>query len=164
MQIKRQRNKLINDDYIHSAGLEPGDHHEFRNKMKFMTPDMDQTQEEDIDRDDEKPEKPQPEEEKAFMDGWGDVDFSKTEIEKNSPKKEDDQSLNASNVKETFEKFGLKGLASNGSPTELNKGVVIEENPKTCKEQSVLFEFMKKIPDYGYLIDSNICFPDDFFG
>ena len=64
---------------------------------------------------------------------------------------------NATNlVSETFEKFGLSHLKN----SEMSAADGEDEKEK----QSPAFEFLKKLPDYGFLIDCHIWFPDDFFG
>jgi len=61
-------------------------------------------------------------------------------------------------VSQTFEKFGLKNLKSNdvGFDKDFDELEKEKRNPIT--------KLLKMLPEYAFLIDHNICFPDDFFG
>jgi len=151
----KKRNTFMHD-HISPSKIDANDGN-YKDDLKLIRPQNNSYEsEEELENVDKvkKPQKKEPEP-KAFYDDWGDIDFTKN----NSPERQiEKKGLSNHLIEETFEKYGLTNL---WKKTNENNNV---EEGKSCKEESLTAALMKKIPDYAFLIDSNICFPDDFFG
>lgn len=155
----------MNEEQISSPHKNYHSHEEFKNEL-LLQPKDSRDSDEDIEKeDDDKPKKKEEPEDKHFYADFADVDFNR-----NSPIKDRSPVSNQTNNKiitETFEKFGLTNVNNdtnrNEDIEELKNENWFEAPPKTCKE-SPAAHLLSRLPDYAFLIDPNICFPDDFFG
>lgn len=165
LENKGIESKIINEGQISFPDKDYHSNEEFKNDL-MLRPKDNQDSDEDIEKeDDDKPKNKEEPEDKHFYADFADVDFNK-----NSPIKDRSPVSNQTNNKiitETFEKFGLTNVNNSTIPVEVieepQNANWFEAPPKTCKE-SPAAHLLLRLPDYAFLIDPNICFPDGFFG
>jgi hypothetical protein len=148
----------INTETIADRGddVPSASNEKFKDEMKLITPEK-HREDEGSEREDAKQDKQKPPEAKAFYDDWGDVDFKAAPAQNTLHKNESELTAGGSKiVEETFEKFGLKMVNENPWEEQKPDANWLEGSEKNKKKTSPASEFLLKLPDYAFLVDSNI--------
>jgi hypothetical protein len=127
-----------------------------KDNIRMMTPEKHEAEQKQIE------EKSQPKQEKMFYDDWTEPQApNNTVVEQ--PKEVPEEPPKESNlINETFAKFGItEFLMSNKDKEEQERKSELDKIPKQKLDAQ---KYIVKLPDYSYLIDANVWFPDDFFG
>ena len=152
---KKNKRNQFNTDIDGDEDIHYGNE-KLKDEIRMMTPEKKHEEEQK-----EIEEKSQPKEDKTFYDDWAEPQQPTNNVTEQSKEIIEEQPKESNLINETFAKFGItEFLLSNKDKEDQEKKA---EQEKIPKQKLAALQYIVKLPDYSYLIDANVWFPDDFF-